>query len=53
MIICRKCAGVRASSGYLSSGDPVVAVSKAHAKEFEKFFGEEMRCEKGCTVFKR
>jgi hypothetical protein len=44
-------AGVRESSGYLSSGEGVVPVSQADMETFKKMFGEDMRCEKGCTGY--
>jgi hypothetical protein len=52
MIVCRKCAGVRESSGYLSSGESVVPVSRADAAAYRKLFGEDVRCEKGCTGYR-
>jgi hypothetical protein len=42
---------VRESSGYLSSGEGVVPVSQADMETFKKMFGEDMRCEKGCTGY--
>ncbi|MDD2599092.1 MAG: hypothetical protein PHO37_07700 [Kiritimatiellae bacterium] len=52
MLVCCKCAGVRAWSGYDSLGNPLVAVTNAHVKEYRKMFGENMRCEKGCTEWR-
>ena len=51
MIICRKCAGVRESSGYLSSGAPISQITPLDAVEYKKLFGEDIRCEKGCTEY--
>jgi hypothetical protein len=44
--------GVRELSGFLSSGERFIPVCTADAAAYKKFFGEEMKCEKGCKVFK-
>jgi len=52
MLICKKCAGQSALyTGRDISGQEVVAIPRSENEAWEKFFGEDMACEKGCTSY--